>query len=303
METRFTTRRLASLILPVLFSVVLFGSFADVTFVMKNGERIAGTFSYNHTDHYQLIVNGRERDFPSDDIAMVAFVAGDPSEREISMLPDSENPPELDRHTLVLRSGEAIRGKIYDFRDGTLIMDIRADDRRTYKFGDIARLYISAPGARAVFKASEPRSRTPDARIADQIQRGGVRRGGGGDVVAGQTRIRVEGNVAWTDTGILVNTNDQVRFTATGEVKIDAGNMAGPAGRAGASSREVYPVRNTAPGALIGRVGDGRPFAIGSNTEPIVMPASGTLFLGINDNHVPDNGGAFEVRVQRTVRQ
>jgi hypothetical protein len=91
-----------------------------------------------------------------------------------------------------------------------------------------------------------------------------------------------------------------VRFSASGEVQIAEGNMAGPDGKAGAFTNEVYPVTGAAAGALIGRVGNSRAFLIGSKTDAIVMPASGTLFLGVNDNNFPDNGGAFEVRLVRS---
>ena len=50
-------------------------------------------------------------------------------------------------------------------------------------------------------------------------------------------------------------------------------------------------------GGLIGRVGTSAPFPIGSNTQPIVMPADGRLMLGINDNQITDNSGAFTVSV------
>ena len=53
-------------------------------------------------------------------------------------------------------------------------------------------------------------------------------------------------------------------------------------------------------GGLIGRVGTtGKPFAIGNTREPLVMPKSGELFLGINDFVFGDNAGAFTVGVSR----
>jgi len=53
-------------------------------------------------------------------------------------------------------------------------------------------------------------------------------------------------------------------------------------------------------GALIGRVGNnGKPFAIGMQTQPLPMPASGRLFLGVNDNELGDNSGAFTVIVTK----
>ncbi len=135
----------------VLFGGALAASFANVTFVMKNGDRVSGVFSYNHTDHYQIVVDGRQRDFPSDDIAMIAFAPGDPAADELNKLPEGNDPPELERHTIVLRSGEMVRGKIWDFQGDRIIMDIHAGDRRTYNMGDTARLYISAPGSRRVY--------------------------------------------------------------------------------------------------------------------------------------------------------
>jgi len=285
-------RRLTVSILPVVLgSVALLASFADVTFVMKNGERISGRFSYNHTDHYQLIVDGRERSYPSDDIAMIAFTAGDPSPREVSSLPASDNPPELERHTVVLRNGEMIRGKIYDFKGETLIMDIKAGDRRTYNFGDLARLYISASGARGVFRPEGAEQVLPAG--------GGARRGRPDPNVTASARVRVVGNVAWTDTRLQVNRGEQLRFSATGEVELAPGTTANPAGKAGAFPKEVYPVTGAAPGALIGRVGNGQPFLIGDKTDTIAMPGTGTLLLGVNDNIVTDNNGGFDVRIQR----
>jgi len=52
-------------------------------------------------------------------------------------------------------------------------------------------------------------------------------------------------------------------------------------------------------GALIGKVGNGRPFAIGTQSQPLPMPASGRLMLGVNDNALDDNSGSFTVVVAK----
>ena len=49
---------------------------------------------------------------------------------------------------------------------------------------------------------------------------------------------------------------------------------------------------------MIGRIGNGQPFAIGNQTS-IVMPAAGQLFLGVNDDGVDDNVGEFRVEITR----
>jgi hypothetical protein len=71
----------------------------------------------------------------------------------------------------------------------------------------------------------------------------------------------------------------------------------GPEGRTGETSAK-YPIPSMQAGALIGRVGADQPFAIGSQTTAITMPADGTLYLGINDDFFGDNTGAFTVTVQ-----
>jgi hypothetical protein len=48
---------------------------------------------------------------------------------------------------------------------------------------------------------------------------------------------------------------------------------------------------------LIGRVGNGTAFGIGNQSEPLSMPAAGVLYLGVNDDNVDDNRGAFAVTV------
>ena len=58
------------------------------------------------------------------------------------------------------------------------------------------------------------------------------------------------------------------------------------------------PIPNAPAGALVGRIDNGQPFLIGRNTS-VRMPANGTLFLGINDDNVTDNGGDFRVLIAR----
>jgi hypothetical protein len=42
-----------------------------------------------------------------------------------------------------------------------------------------------------------------------------------------------------------------------------------------------------------------RLFGIGTQAQPLVMPASGRLMLGVNDDAIGDNGGAYTVIVAR----
>ena len=49
--------------------------------------------------------------------------------------------------------------------------------------------------------------------------------------------------------------------------------------------------------APLSDVNSGKPFSIGNTTQAFQMPANGTLFLGVNDDHVPDNSGNYVVKV------
>jgi hypothetical protein len=112
--------------------------------------------------------------------------------------------------------------------------------------------------------------------------------------------ILVPGERAWTDTRIDVRRGDLIRFEATDKIQFakerpfdwtDANGQAGVA-----ITRGLLPLPPVEVGALIGRVGRSY-FFIGKNTKPIRMPAAGRLILGINDDHLADNGGAFRVAI------
>ena len=281
-------RRLAPVVLAAFVTVITLAARTEVTFVMKNGQRLSGTFVYHHTDHYNLIINGKENSYPSDDIAMIAFVPGDPSAAEIDKLPNVNDPPELDRHTMVLRNGTMIRGKIYDFVEDRVIMDVKAGDRRTFNMGDIARLYISAPGARGVFHEVPP---TDPATVP-----GGRARGRG--VAPGTIVVRAAEPL--TPTGLTVTRGQRLSFATTETIRITRDVEATPDGTTAITPtrRLALPVPNMGVGGLVARVGNGQPFPIGSSSQMVTMPAAGELLLGINDDTFADNTGAFHVRIR-----
>jgi len=90
-----------------------------------------------------------------------------------------------------------------------------------------------------------------------------------------------------------------VVFQASGEITYgrSAGQTATPDG--GPDCKAQYPIPTLPVGALSGRVGTSAPFAIGSQTQPLPMPATGRVFLGINDNELTDNAGFYTVVVTR----
>ena len=111
--------------------------------------------------------------------------------------------------------------------------------------------------------------------------------------------VVVPGNVEWTNTGINVSRGQYLRFEPSGEIRLslNGDDIARGAGAVSDRHADRAPIPTIPVGALIGRIGNGQPFAIGDTTQAFDMPANGRLFLGINDDHVGDNSGNFVVKI------
>lgn len=261
------------------------------TLVLKDGQRVSGLLTYKGTAYVNMNVNGQDRMFPFDDIAIVAFQPGDPSAAELGQLPESDNVPELQRHMVVMRNGTIVKGKLWGFgpNGDTVTVDVSPGGQRTpYNSNDVARVYLSGPGARQVYHNVLSGSPSTVGTVGQGAATG---------------QITVNANQPWTVTNITVKKGDRVMFTTSGQVQVASGATASPDGFAGdTGARSSYPVPSMPAGGLIGRVGNSAPFAIGANTQPITMPAAGTLMLGVNDSNFSDNSGSFQVSVSRSSR-
>jgi hypothetical protein len=72
--------------------------------------------------------------------------------------------------------------------------------------------------------------------------------------------------------------------------------MASPAGAYTGRTATQAPIPSVPAGALVARIGNGRPFAVGDQRS-IRAPGSGRLYLGINDDYLGDNSGEFRVNI------
>jgi hypothetical protein len=276
------SRRLLIAALLVASTAGIASAQTRVTFLMRNGERLVGDLTYKGGAEYTL--NGR--DIPASDVAVIAFVSNDPTPQEVNRVPTMDNnPSELERHVFVTRDGSMVFGKLYRFSpDGNIItFDQREGGRHDVAASNMARIYVN-PGAARVVYGPILAALKPSSSAA---------------IGTSGSQVRVPGN-QWTDTGFTVRRGETLRFNATGEVMWtqNEADKATPAGAANRSQPGAPPVRNAPGGALIGRVGNGQPFVIGS-LGSVRMPASGVLFLGINDDVLTDNGGDFYVTISR----
>ena len=109
----------------------------------------------------------------------------------------------------------------------------------------------------------------------------------------------VPSNVQWTNTGFNVSRGQYLRFEPSGEIRLSTNgeDIARAAGALSFRHADKATIPSIPVGALIGRIGNGQPFSIGDTTNAFDMPDSGRLFLGVNDDHVPDNSGNFVVKI------
>jgi actin-like ATPase involved in cell morphogenesis len=112
--------------------------------------------------------------------------------------------------------------------------------------------------------------------------------------------VVVPGEEFWTDTGIDVTAGDIVEVEASGLVT--HADSAGPVGPDGDLNPAVVQFNRLEGGtplpgnhaALIGRIGEGAAFVIGASAT-VTAEGAGRLVLGVNDQGVDNNGGAFDV--------
>lgn len=254
----------------------------QVTALLRNGERITGLFDgYNNNQVYVDVSATDERKIPVGDVVLLDFVGG------AQGLPETElSQARGDDHVLLLKSGNATKGRLVSVegtdRDPTLLFRTSSGEERRVRFSEVGRLYLGRyPGA-APADSSAPTAATTTVTTAGQS--GGV---------------TVNASQPWTPTGITVAKGQQVRFEASGEVQLstDGNDTAVTAGSKMGRRLSAGPMPGQLAGALIGRVGNGQAFGIGNQAGPLSMPAAGMLYLGVNDDNVDDNRGAFTVTV------
>lgn len=135
----------------------------------------------------------------------------------------------------------------------------------------------------------------------------GTRPGGLGGRTGGDDRrrgnmITVPATQRWTDSAIDVAAGDVISFCVAGTVTLGDDRPLGAAGDPdGATAAPRRPLIDRPAGALIGRIGTSPDdtFFIGAERLPFRVRTSGRLYLGVNDDSLADDRGAFQVAVSR----
>jgi hypothetical protein len=195
--------------------------------------------------------------------------------------------------TLVLRNGQQIEGRLVSASSSSIEFEASRGRTARYERSDVRRIEIDATDG-----GSDSRFDNDRGGRDDRFGGGRNNNGSSNDSSGMREReVSVEARQNWTDSGITVRSGQSIRFEATGKVRWGPGRQDGPEGEHGSPRNQNRPIPNRAGAALIGKVGDEAPFFIGTDSAPIRMRSSGTLYLGVNDDFLDDNTGAFRVTV------
>lgn len=275
----------------VVATGVMATTFASATWVLTSGERVTGNINI-HTDEKINIArakfavgmsDGTEREVPVDEVASIEFVGGDPPMTELGKLPATG-------HMLAMRDGSTLNGRVLNLINGELVRWMHAGGgTEEFPIRNINRVYMNTEAARRIYHYVPPAAApaTPPAGAAPA----GTPDGPG---------VVVRADVAWNDTGLNVARNERIKFNPRGQIHWGPNTdmVSGPEGSP-LIKNAGFPLPAMNVGCLIGRVGTSRAFYIGAGEVPIAMPAAGRLLLGINDNALTDNSGAFRVEILR----
>jgi hypothetical protein len=262
------------------------------TVILASGETVAGLIVYQGETSVPTAArafqvrtpDGRIRAIPLDEVAVVDFAGGRPTALELDSL-GADTP-----HVMALRNGNSRSGRLVGVIGGEFVRwENPQGVPANVSIRNITRIYLNQERALELFEFS-----------------GGSRKTGWGAWLGrsgflGRPEVMVDASVPWVDTGLTVQRGERLRFSATGGIKLSrmAGDTASPSGGAG-SHHGRAPVSSAPPGAIIARIGDnGAAFAIVIGGSGAAMPATGKLWLGVNDDTLSNNSGSYRVLIER----
>jgi len=264
------------IVMAVAVGVVLSAQ-APVTITLRSGETMQASLVDMGARGFEVRVGGAERMIAKDQVAMVDFGGNvTPQQAWFNGMTPGINLVVFKNGSTLLADWTDVGGTsplVLRFNSGAAEREIPADQ--------VARIYLVA--------ANVGLSMNPTPAQGGQ---------------QGDGTVNVMASDPWTSAGITVSTGEYLRFSVSREIKYGTGPNetatadGNTAGNVSAVFRSL-PVRSLPVGGLIGKVGNGQPFSIGSAPQAVRMPANGQLFLGINDLTFNDNSGWFQVVITR----
>jgi len=256
------------------------------TVQMRDGSKFEGRIE-ELTANGELFVRVSQHDqrrVPVKSVALIDKVGG------ASGLPDTEvREATGSQHLLLLSNGSSVKGHLVAIRGGEGSANenvprtyvFRATDGRELAYApeQVSRVYLGTYPFAAITGSAKSTS-----DLATGIDTPGA--------------LRIPARGGWVSTGLRVRKGEWISFSTSGQVQLsdNGSDRAGAAGTPRMAPGSLLPDANA--GALIGRVGNSRPFGIGDQAA-VPMPFDGILYLAVNDDERSDNAGEFIVSIRR----
>lgn len=199
----------------------------------------------------------------------------------------------LSGDTLVMRDGRRVRGELVAVRDDTVEFEgVRG-------FFGRERLRIDRRDVlRIEFDENRDDRDGGDRGYRDGGDSNGAARPAARPAGMRERDVRVDARTSWVDAGVTVRPGQTVYVVANGRVHWGPDRDDGPGGEDGSPRNDARPIPGRPAAGLIGRIGTSNDyFFIGGDQGPLRIREGGRLYLGINDDYLEDNNGAFRVTV------
>jgi len=272
------TRRVSVIVaFGVLMAVMATAAAAapPVTLVLKSGEKVRGNLVDLGGGGYTIRVGGADQNIAAADVAVIDFTGAPFRAAELDRVRQGQA-------LAVFHSGDVFEGRLIDIggTDPLRMTFSTPGGNRDVNSSELSRVYLSR------WQGMPESGQTEAAEAGPSLDPGGE-------------GLAIPANQCWTNTLRSVRQGQRVTFNGSGEIQLstDPADIAGVAGSRTGRLSASAPIPGALAGALIGRVGNGRPFGIGDQKTALGMPASGQLWLGVNDDHCGDNRGQFKVQI------
>lgn len=213
--------------------------------------------------------------------------------------------------TLRLKDGSIIKGKITKFDDGKFVVTMGEGSRKkqlSFLANEVDSIQFDSPvvepNNNATYKepAKQP-AVVPVKAIKtdddDVIRQNPTRSNEPMKPIEWKVKVLADNTAnGWTNSGWVVRKGQRIKITGDGKISLGRGHSTNASGIADLNDDQKL-LKNVATGALIAVIGDDNNdfIYVGSERE-FVASRDGALFLGINEGHLEDNSGSFNVKVQ-----
>jgi len=214
--------------------------------------------------------------------------------------------------TVRLKDGSILKGKIVSFGSGKFTVAMGEGARRkelSFLASEVESIQFDAPDPIAASvnrntSYTEPAPKAVPPKVVDNgkpapppTQTNGT----AAKLAPIEWRVKVlADNTAngWTNSGWVVKKGQRIRISGDGKVSLGKGQTT-PASGLATLEDNVKLLKNVATGALIAVIGDDNNdfIYVGAERE-FTASRDGALFLGINEGHLEDNSGAFDVKIE-----